>query len=76
MSEHLKPPHTRVSLKVVEFPKVGAVVTAPPIIIASTHTVDYCCGHCSTVLMHAEPGQINNLLIRCTRCGSYNSTDV
>jgi len=76
MSEHQKPPHSRVSLKLIEAPKLGAVVTAPPVIIASTHTVDYCCGHCGTVLMHAEPGQINNLLIHCTKCGSYNSTDI
>jgi hypothetical protein len=76
MSEHQRPPHRRVSLNVVDAPKIGAVVTAPPIILASTHTVDYCCGHCETVLMHAEPGQINNLLIQCTKCGSYNSTDV
>jgi hypothetical protein len=27
------------------------------------------------VLMHAETGQVHNLLIHCTVCGSYNSTD-
>jgi predicted RNA-binding Zn-ribbon protein involved in translation (DUF1610 family) len=76
MSEHQKPSRARVSLRLIEAPKIGSIVTAPPTIIASTHTVDYCCGHCGVVLMHAEEGQINNLHIRCTKCGSYNSTDV
>jgi DNA-directed RNA polymerase subunit RPC12/RpoP len=59
----------------MEAPKIGAVVTAPPVLIASTHTIDYCCAHCSTVLMHADTEQVHNLLIKCTVCGSYNSTD-
>jgi DNA-directed RNA polymerase subunit RPC12/RpoP len=66
----------RKSLKLIEAPSQSAVVTAPPIIVASNHTVDYCCGHCGTLLMQAEEGQINNLLIRCTQCGSTNSTDL
>ena len=73
MSQEQQP---RVMLKVVEAPKTGPVVTAPPVLIASTHTVNYCCGNCSTVLMHAEHGQVHNLLIKCTVCDSYNSTNV
>jgi DNA-directed RNA polymerase subunit RPC12/RpoP len=65
----------RVSLKVIETPRTGAVVTAPPILIASTHTIDYCCGHCGTVLMHAESDQVFNLQIKCNACGSFNSTE-
>jgi hypothetical protein len=68
--------HPTVSLKLVDHPRTGAVVTAPPVLIASTHTADYCCGHCSTVLMHAERGQVHNLVIKCSACGSYNSTDL
>jgi DNA-directed RNA polymerase subunit RPC12/RpoP len=67
--------HAHVSLKLIDAPRFGAVLTAPPILVFSTHTVDYCCGHCGVELMHSEPGQINNLNIRCTKCGSYNSTD-
>jgi hypothetical protein len=26
-------------------------------------------------LMHAEDGQVHNLAILCTECGSYSSTD-
>jgi hypothetical protein len=69
-------PRPRVSLRLVDHPRTGSVVTAPPILIASTHTVDYCCAHCSTVLMHADRGQIHNLIIKCNECGSYNSTDL
>ena len=51
------------------------VVSAPPLLDASSHTIDYVCGHCGTVLMHAEEGQVHNLLIHCLACGSYNSTE-
>jgi hypothetical protein len=49
--------------------------SAPPVLIASTNTVDYICGACGAVLMHAEHGQVDNLVIHCTECGSCNSTD-
>ena len=67
--------HPKVSLKVVSAPTSGSVVTAPPVLVASTHTVDYGCGTCGAVLMHAEAGQVHNLVIRCTECGGCNSTD-
>ena len=54
---------------------VRRAVSAPPILVASTHTVDYCCGSCGAVLLHADVGQVHGLLIHCTWCGSYNSTD-
>jgi DNA-directed RNA polymerase subunit RPC12/RpoP len=70
MSEHKKKP-----LRIVTAPASGHVLNAPPILVASTRTTDYTCGHCGTVLMHAEDGQVHGLLIRCTECGSYNTTD-
>jgi hypothetical protein len=27
------------------------------------------------VLLHAEDGQVHGLLIHCTTCGAYNSTE-
>jgi len=68
--------HPKVDLKVVDAPKTGTVVSAPPVMIASTHTINYCCGNCSTVLMHAERDQVHNLIIKCNECGSYNTTDI
>jgi DNA-directed RNA polymerase subunit RPC12/RpoP len=76
MSSHQKPSHRRISLKTIAAPAIGAVVSAPPVLNASDHTIDYSCERCGTVLLHAEDGQVHNLTIRCTNCGSYNSTDV
>jgi predicted RNA-binding Zn-ribbon protein involved in translation (DUF1610 family) len=66
----------RISLRLVEMPSSGHPISAPPVLIASVHTVDYTCAHCGTVLMHAEAGQVHGLLIHCTECGSFNSTDL
>jgi hypothetical protein len=66
--------HPRVPLRLVPTPR-GHVISAPPLLIASTNTIDYTCGQCGTVLMHAEDGQVHNLVIHCTVCGSYSSTD-
>jgi DNA-directed RNA polymerase subunit RPC12/RpoP len=63
-----------VSLHLIKAPVTGPIVSAPPTLIASTHTVDYTCGGCGTVLLHAEDEQVHNLQIRCTKCGAYNST--
>jgi uncharacterized Zn finger protein (UPF0148 family) len=70
MSEHKTKP-----LRVVTAPSTGKVLNAPPVIRASSHTIDYTCGRCGTVLMHAEDGQIFGVLIRCANCGSYNVTE-
>ena len=65
----------RVALKLVPTPWAQRIVSAPPVLIASTNTVDYVCGDCGAVLMHAEEGQVHNLVIHCTECGSYNKSD-
>jgi DNA-directed RNA polymerase subunit RPC12/RpoP len=68
-------PTGKIPLKVVTAPKVGVILDAPPVLKASEHSVDYTCGRCATVLLHADEGQVHGILIRCTNCGSYNSTD-
>jgi transcription elongation factor Elf1 len=60
---------------VVSAPSIGHAVSAPPILDAATHTIDYTCGKCGTVLMHAEDNQVHGLLIHCGICGAYNATD-
>jgi hypothetical protein len=67
--------HKRANLKVVELPTGRTAVSAPPIFVDNTHTVDYCCGSCGAVLLHADEGQVRNLLFHCTLCETYNSTD-
>jgi hypothetical protein len=64
----------KVRLQLISTPVTGPIVNAPPTLIASTHTVDYTCAGCDTVLLHAEDGQVHNLQIRCNKCGAYNST--
>ena len=75
MNTQAKHENPTASLKAIATPSNRPIVSAPPILIASTHTVDYCCGNCGTTRLHAEPGQVNNLVIRCTKCGGYSSTD-
>jgi len=65
----------KVSLKAIPTPSCRPVVSAPPVLIASTHTIDYCCGTCGAVLLHAETEQVHNLVIRCTLCGKHSVTD-
>jgi predicted RNA-binding Zn-ribbon protein involved in translation (DUF1610 family) len=67
--------HPRIALKSVAPPTIQHFVNAPPILSASSHTADFTCDTCGTILMHAEEGQVHGLLIHCTRCGTFNSTD-
>ncbi len=63
----------KIALRIIA-PTDGPSLAAPPILIASIHTVDYTCGGCGTVLVHAEIGQVYNLVVRCTQCDTYNTT--
>jgi DNA-directed RNA polymerase subunit RPC12/RpoP len=65
----------KISLKVIIAPATGHVLDAPPVLQASDHSVDYTCGRCGTILLHADEHQVHGLLIRCTQCGSYNATE-
>jgi predicted RNA-binding Zn-ribbon protein involved in translation (DUF1610 family) len=67
-------PDRKISLKLVTAPAIGRVVNAPPVLKASDQSVDYTCGHCGTILLHAEEGQVHGVIFRCTECGSYSST--
>jgi predicted RNA-binding Zn-ribbon protein involved in translation (DUF1610 family) len=65
----------KISLKLVATPSKGIALKAPPVLKASDHSVDYTCGQCGTILLHAEENQVHGVLIHCANCGSYNSTD-
>ena len=65
----------KIPLKIVTAPAIGVVLEAPPVLIASEHSVDYTCGGCGTIVLHADEGQVHGVLIRCVNCGSYNSTE-
>jgi hypothetical protein len=61
--------HPRVTLRIIP------THTTSSVHLASTNTVNYVCGGCDALLMNAEPGGVHNLVIHCTGCGAYNSTD-
>jgi predicted RNA-binding Zn-ribbon protein involved in translation (DUF1610 family) len=65
----------KIPLKVVPAPAIGVVLVAPPVLKASEQSVDYTCGRCGTVLLHADEGQVYGVMIRCANCGSHNSTE-
>jgi predicted RNA-binding Zn-ribbon protein involved in translation (DUF1610 family) len=69
-------PYPKIRLRTIRAPAIGAVTSAPPVLNASDHTIDYYCPNCGTVLLLGEEGQVPNVTIRCTKCGSYNSTHV
>ena len=60
--------------RVVEATGMENAVSAPPVLMASSHTIDFVCGNCGVVLMHAEDDQVHGLFIRCTQCESLNVT--
>jgi predicted RNA-binding Zn-ribbon protein involved in translation (DUF1610 family) len=49
--------------------------SAPPVLEDRSHTVDYTCGSCGAVLMHADESRVHSVIIHCTVCDAYNSTD-
>jgi hypothetical protein len=36
----------KIPLRVVDTPAVGVILEAPPVLVASEHSVDYTCGRC------------------------------
>jgi hypothetical protein len=65
----------KISLTVIDAPGSKHVVDAPPILREIDKSVDYVCGHCGTILLHAEENRVHSIVIHCGNCESYNSTD-
>jgi hypothetical protein len=63
-----------VPLRVVPNASTGHYVSAPPVLVASTHNIDFACGTCGTVLIHPDGGQVHSFVIHCRQWGAYNST--
>ena len=59
-------------LKVVEAPKTGNAMRAPPTVIVTPDGTRYRCGRCGRVLVIAEFGALKDFVIHCTSCDSYN----
>ena len=65
----------KISLRVVSAPFIGHVLDAPPKLVASDNSVDFTCGQCRAILLHASHDQVFGLVIRCNTCGSFNATE-
>ena len=65
----------KIPLKVVTAPAISVVIEAPPVLVAGEYSVDYICGCCAAVLLHADEGQVHGVLVHCAKCGSYNLTE-
>ena len=64
------------TLKVVPAPLViEAVPKAPPVLEALNPTVECKCGNCGAVLMRGDESKNYPLMIHCTSCDAFNSTD-
>jgi len=57
----------KISLKLVSAPAKGIALKAPPVLKASDQSVDYTCGKCGTILLHAEENQVHGVLIHCAK---------
>jgi hypothetical protein len=59
-------------LRLVEAPKTGNAMQAPPTVILTPRGTQYRCGRCGTVLVIAESGALKGFVIHCRRCDRYN----
>jgi hypothetical protein len=66
----------RKCLRVIAAPDTGPVLVAPPALCFKDGTTEFVCGHCAVPLMQGEGDDEprRGLIIRCARCGTYNST--
>jgi predicted RNA-binding Zn-ribbon protein involved in translation (DUF1610 family) len=63
------------TLKVVPAPLIEGVPRAPPVLEALNPTVELKCGNCGAVLMRGDESKNYPLMIHCTSCDAFNSTD-
>lgn len=59
-------------LRVVEAPKTGHAMQAPPTVILTADGTRYRCGRCGTVLVIAEFGALRGFVVHCGVCDRYN----
>jgi hypothetical protein len=59
-------------LRVVDAPKAGQAMQAPPTLILAADGPRYRCGRCGTVLVIAELGALKGFTVHCGVCDRYN----
>ena len=63
------------ALQVVPAPLIEVVPPAPLEPEMPNPTVEFTCGNCGVLLMRADEEKVYPLVLLCSSCGSYNSTD-
>jgi hypothetical protein len=63
-------------LQVVPAPLIEVVPQAPLAPEMPNPTVEFTCGNCGVVLIRGDEEKGYPLVVLCSSCGSYNSTDV
>jgi DNA-directed RNA polymerase subunit RPC12/RpoP len=66
------------ALKTVPAPLISAAVhDAPPVLVEGVEpSVEYTCGNCGTALMRVDESKPHSLMVHCTACDAYNSTEI
>jgi hypothetical protein len=60
------------NLRIIEGHSMRPVVAAPPTITLARNGTEYLCGYCKTLLLIAEPGELQDGVILCKICGRCN----
>lgn len=66
------PPKWEAWMRVVEQPKSGDVLQAPPVLVLEPGGTDYRCGRCGRILITAEFGTLKGAIVHCRNCDHYN----
>lgn len=59
-------------LRIIDGPSTRPLVAAPPTITLARNSTEYVCGYCRTLLLIAEPHELQDGVILCKNCGRYN----
>jgi len=59
-------------LRVIDGPKTGSAMQAPPPLILTANGMRYRCGRCGVILAIAEAGALKDFVIHCRQCDHYN----
>ena len=64
------------ALRIVPAPlATAAVANAPPVLEGYEPTVECSCGNCGAALMRVDSSKPYVLVVHCTACDAYNSTE-
>jgi hypothetical protein len=59
-------------LNLVDAPKAGSAIEAPPTVILNSEGTRYRCGGCGGILVIAESGSLKGFVVHCRNCDRYN----